>query len=312
MPTHFHPGVLDSLCDVPGIRVGHAQNEQAGTGCTAILPDQPAVAGVDIRGSAPGTHEVALLEPGRLVEHVHALCLTGGSSFGLQAAIGVQQYLEEKGIGFDVGVAKVPIVPAAVIFDLAVGRADVRPDQDMGYEAAQNARDDDTLCGRIGAGTGATVGKILGHEYAVPGGIGQASEVIGEGIVIAALTVVNPLGDVIDPYSGEILAGTRKDGRFVNTSELMRAHPEKVMQIWGQNTTLSVVATNAALNKLQVTKVAQMAHDGFARVIQPAHTQFDGDLIFALSCGSKKIDTMIVGSIAAEVVARSILKAIQP
>ncbi|HHL73967.1 MAG TPA: peptidase S58 family protein [Bacteroidetes bacterium] len=310
MSSAFHPGPLDALCDVPGLSVGHAQNEPARTGCTVVLPRQPAVTGVDIRGSAPGTHEVALLEPGRLVQHVHAICLTGGSSFGLQSAIGVQQFLEEKNIGFDVGVARVPIVPAAVIFDLAVGRADVRPDSAMGYAAARAATDTDTACGRIGAGTGATVGKILGHELAVSGGIGQASEVIGEGVIVAALTVVNPLGNIIDPASGKILAGARRDGIYVDAGRVMREQPEQLMRVWGQNTTLAVVATNAKLDKLQATKVAQMAHDGFGRVIHPAHTQFDGDLIFALSCGDKQMDSMIIGSVAADVVARSIIKAV--
>ena len=213
MEVPFKSGSLDALCDVPGIRVGHAQNTAARTGCTVIIPDGGAVAGVDVRGSAPGTREIESMRPVRLVQRVHAILLTGGSAFGLDAAGGVQQYLEEHGVGFDVGVARVPIVPAAVIFDLAVGEATVRPDREMGYQAAAAATDADRAIGRVGAGTGATVGKIHGPEHAMPGGLGQASEVVGGGLLVAALVVVNAFGDVVEPQSGRILAGARDEQR---------------------------------------------------------------------------------------------------
>jgi len=310
MELPFQPGPLDALCDVPGIRVGHAQNASARTGCTAIIPDEGAVAGVDVRGSAPGTREIESMRPVRLVQQVHAILLTGGSAFGLDASGGVQQYLEEHGVGFDAGVAKVPIVPAAVIFDLTVGDASVRPDKEMGYRAAANASNRDTSIGAVGAGAGATVGKIHGPEHAMPGGLGQASEIIGGGVVVAALAVVNAFGDVIDPDSGRIIAGAcDSHGGFVNTLAEIRRQGGLLKSPWSGNTTLAVVATNAKLNKEATIKVAQMAQDGLARAIRPVHTLVDGDIVFALSCGSVPCDSAIVGSIAAEVVARAIVRA---
>ena len=311
MTLPYQPGRLDALCDVPGIRIGHAQNPVARTGCTVVIPDGGAVAGVDVRGSAPGTREIESMRPVRLVQQVHAILLTGGSAFGLDASGGVQQYLEEHGVGFDVGVARVPIVPAAVIFDLAVGDASVRPDKKMGYRAAENASDHDTSAGQIGAGSGATVGKIHGPEHAMPGGLGQASEVIGGAVVIAALAVVNAFGDVVDPDSGRILVGARdKSGRFVDTMAQFRARGAHFTSPWSGNTTLAVVATNAKLSKEEAIKVAQMAQDGLARAIRPVHTLVDGDIVFALSCGNVRCDSAIVGSIAAEVVARAIVRAV--
>ncbi|RME00581.1 MAG: peptidase S58 family protein, partial [Calditrichaeota bacterium] len=199
MKSTNRSGELDAICDVPGILVGHAQNQQARTGCTVIIPEAGAVCGVDVRGSAPGTREVETLKPVRLVKKIHAILLTGGSAFGLDATGGVQQFLEEKQIGFDVGVTKVPIVPSAVIFDLGQGDPFVRPDREMGYEAARRASREDGSMGLVGAGTGATVGKILGPEHCMKGGLGQASQVIGENVVVGALSVVNAFGDVIDP-----------------------------------------------------------------------------------------------------------------
>lgn len=302
---------LDALCDVPGIRVGHAHNVEAKTGCTVILPDGGAIAGVDVRGSAPGTREIELLRPVRLVPKIDALLLTGGSAFGLDAAGGVQQFLEERGIGFDTGVAKVPIVPTAVIFDLGIGDAQVRPDREMGYQAAAAAGPDDAENGAVGAGAGATVGKVLGMARAMPGGLGQASERIGEELVVAALVVVNAFGEIIDPASGKILAGARADdGSFVETLSIFRQNPGYFQRILG-NTTLAVVATNAALDKQLVTKVAQMAHDGLARTIRPVHTMFDGDIAFALSCGEVPGDPTVIGAIGSELVARAVLKAVQ-
>ncbi len=312
MAIQITPGPLDGLCDVRGIRVGHAQNLQARTGCTVVIPEHGAVAGVDVRGSAPGTREIEALYPVRLVPKIHAVLLTGGSAFGLDAAGGVQQYLEEKGIGFDTGVAKVPIVPAAVIFDLACGDAKVRPDRAMGYQAAKAANDRDTSLGRVGAGTGATVGKALGPQNAMDGGLGQASEIIDGRLVVAALTVVNAFGDVIDPDSGEILAGARNEaGEFVNTSQFLRQYGLKFADPWSGNTTLCIVATNARLTKEEASKLAQMAHDGLARAIRPVHTIVDGDIVFALSCGEEKANSLLLGTIAAEVVSRSVVRAVQ-
>ena len=308
----YTPGPLDALCDVPGIRVGHAQDEKARTGCTVIIPEQGAVAGVDVRGSAPGTREIEALYPTRLVKEIHAVLLTGGSAFGLEAASGVQRFLEEQNVGFDTGVARVPIVPAAVIFDLAVGDARVRPDRDMGYKAAAGASSEDRSLGRVGAGTGATVGKYLGPQFAMPGGLGQASEQLAGKLVVAALSVVNAFGGIVHPQTGELLAGARPDGQTMQDClQVFRTQALDYRGPWNQNTTLAVVATNARFDKEQITKIAQMAQDGLARVIRPVHTQVDGDIVFALSCGSIQADPMVVGTLAAEVVARSILRAVE-
>jgi L-aminopeptidase/D-esterase-like protein len=289
-----------------------------------------ATAGVDVRGAAPGTRETDLLNPENLVERVHAVLLTGGSVFGLDAACGVVRWLEERGIGFDTGVARVPIVPAAVIFDLAEGDARVRPDHLMGYEACERATNKTTEEGRVGAGAGATVGKILGPAMASLGGIGTASMKLANGATVGALVVVNAFGDIVDPSNGNILVGARSpQGGWLDTQRLIETgspaesdqqphhrkrqadknaaaarHPFTVMQ----NTTLAVVATDAALTKAQARKVAAMAHDGLARAIKPIHTMFDGDTIFALSTGSLPVDVTIIGAVAAEVVSRAIVR----
>lgn len=266
--------------------VGHATDEVGLTGCTAILFDAPAgaVAGVDVRGSSPGTRETDMLSPTGRVEETHAILLTGGSAFGLGAADGVVRLLEEKGVGYDVGVARVPIVPAAVIFDIANGDSTVRPDASMGYEAATAATSGDFTQGSVGVGMGATVGKVLGPERAMKGGVGSASVSLPDGLVVAALAAVNAFGDVRDPSTGEILAGPRlDDGTLADSVEhLMEA--SRFMR-WGENTTLGIVATNARLSKPAVSKVAQMAHDGLARTVSPVHTSIDGDTIFAASVG---------------------------
>lgn len=300
-----------SICDVPGIRVGHAQNEQAKTGCTVIIPQNGAVGGIDIRGSAPGTREIETLKPVRLVPKVHAVFLTGGSAFGLDAAGGVQQYLEEKGIGYDVGVTKVPIVPSAVIFDLREGDFRVRPDKKMGYEAATNASSDNSQEGKIGAGMGATVGKILGHDHCMKGGIGTSSLKVGE-IWLGTLVVVNALGDIVDPNSGQIIAGAKNPqiNEFLNTEEYLRENFVNPFHT-STNTTLGVVATDALLSKEEAIKVAQMAQDGVSRAIRPAHTPYDGDVIFCLSTGEKKGDVMTLGAAAAELIAESIVRAVK-
>jgi L-aminopeptidase/D-esterase-like protein len=324
--------LFGNLCDVPGVLVGHATDEAGLTGCTAVLFDAPAgaVVGVDVRGSSPGTRETDLLNPIGRVEETHALLLTGGSAFGLGAADGVVRFLEEKGVGYDVRVARVPIVPAAVIFDLAVENPTARPDARMGYQAAAAARSGNFSQGNVGAGTGATVGKVLGLERAMRGGLGSASVALPGGLVIAALAVVNAFGDVRDPSTGTILAGPRKeDGTLADSVEhLMEAAP---FMRWGEeNTTLAIVATNARLTKPGATKVAQMAHDGLARTVYPVHTSIDGDVVFAASIGgstdeaagelsdalpdvpvSAAVVPDIVGAWGARVVADAVVRAVR-
>jgi len=313
----------NSITDVKGIRVGYAQNDHALTGCTVILCEAGAVGGVDQRGGAPGTRETDALYPLHLVKKVHAIVLAGGSAFGLDAASGVVRYLEEREIGFDVGVARVPIVPAAILFDLNVGQSDVRPDADMGYRACLNASTHPPLEGNFGAGCGATVGKIFGIKNAMKAGMGSASLEIGAGIVVGALVVVNALGDVIDPANGQIIAGARLDDTLQSSPNPRFAFADtlRVMQsmVAGSslgystpgNTVIGVVATNAAMNKEQACKMAQMAQDGLARTIRPAHTMLDGDTIFALSTGNRKADINILGAFAAEVFASAVLRAVR-
>jgi L-aminopeptidase/D-esterase-like protein len=302
--------MLNSLCDVPDLRIGHAHDEKARTGCTVILPDRPAMAGVDVRGSAPGSREIESLKPVRLVQEIHGLLLTGGSAFGLDASGGVQKYLEERGIGYDVQVAKVPIVPAAVIFDLATGNPKVRPSAEMAYRACMEASATESRMGLVGVGCGATVGKIRGHEHCMLGGVGMASWKNGN-LAVGALIVVNTLGDVIDPQSGKVIAGAKSDdGSFVNTQEYLKAHPLSPFKTWG-NTTLAVVATNAAFKKEAITKIAEMAQDGLARAIRPSHTPFDGDMVFSLSVGDEQADVMAIGAIAAELVTEAIVQAVR-
>jgi L-aminopeptidase/D-esterase-like protein len=300
----------DDITDIPGIRVGHDTNLEAATGCTVILCNTPAVGGVDVRGGAPATRETDLLHPMNLVEEVNAVVLTGGSAFGLDAASGVMRYLEERGIGSDVGVARVPIVPAAAIFDLAFGSASVRPDAAAGYRACEQATADPVTQGNAGAGTGATVGKMAGQPFMMKGGLGSASTQLSDGTLVGALVVVNALGDVIDPQTRQVVAGTRHPSGqgFLATNPF-------------GNTTIAVVATNASLTKAQVNKVAQMAHDGMAQAIRPAHTMFDGDTIFALALGPQS-QTMtnpalaasqvsVIGAAAAITLARAIVKAVR-
>ena len=301
----------NAITDVEGIKVGHYTDLKAATGCTVVLCEEGAIGGVDVRGPAPGTRETDLLRPMHLVERVHAVLLTGGSAFGLDAATGVMRYLEERGIGFDVKVAKVPIVPAAVLFDLAIGDPKIRPDAEAGYGACLAASDGEVAEGNVGAGTGATVGKLLGPKFATKSGLGTASQRIGRGIVVGAIVAVNALGDVVDPKTGQIIAGTRKPmGKgFLNTAERMKGQLGQTILALA-NTTIGVVATNARLTKEQANVVARMAHDGLARAIRPAHTMFDGDTIFALSLGNKRADVTVVGLVAAEVVATAIVRAV--
>ena len=300
----------NTITAVPGLRVGHAQNDEAMTGCTVILCEGGAVGGVDQRGGAPGTRETDLLRPMHRVEQIHGVLLTGGSAFGLDATGGVMRYLEERGIGFDVGVARVPIVPAAVIFDLAIGRADVRPDATMAYQACLNATTDPAIEGSVGAGTGATVGKILGMQNATKAGVGSACVEIIDGLFVGAIAVVNALGDVIDPHTGQIIAGARSEDGFADTLQVMQKF-HAMSSASANNTVIGVVATNAKLTKEEANKVAQMAHDGLARAIRPAHTMYDGDTIFALSTGEVQADVNLIGAFAAEVFAEAIVRGVK-
>ncbi len=313
----------NAITDIPGIQVGHAQDEQALTGCTVVLCEGGAIGGVDQRGGAPGTRETDAMHPMHLVNEVHAVVLAGGSAFGLDAASGVVRYLEERGVGFDVRVARVPIVPAAILFDLGIGRSDVRPDAEMGYQACLHASVDPPAEGNVGAGTGATVGKILGLAGAMKSGIGTASLEIGSGVKVGAIAAVNVFGDVIDPETGQIIAGARvvqkgpvkigKGPYFADTLSVMESLIGRTVLgfISRENTAIGIVATNAKLNKEQINKVAQMAQDGLARTVCPAHTMLDGDTIFALATGEKKADVNIVGAFAAEVFAQAVLRAVR-
>jgi L-aminopeptidase/D-esterase-like protein len=313
----------NAITDVRGIEVGHAQDEEALTGCTVIVCRRGAVAGVDVRGGAPGTRETDLLDPVNLVEKVHALVLAGGSAYGLDAASGVMRYLEEKKIGFNTGIAKVPIVPSAILYDLNIGRADVRPDSAMGYRAAASASSVAPAEGNAGAGLGASVGKMFGLSLAMKAGIGTTSMEIGGGVVVGALVAVNAWGDVVDPQTNQIIAGLRagkvgplrvgKKDYFADTLAMLKSSVGRgVLGLASRaNTVIGVIATNAKLTKAQATKVAQMAQDGVARTIRPAHTMLDGDVIFALATGAKGADVSSVGAFAAEVMAEAIPRAVR-
>lgn len=325
--------MYNAITDVEGIRVGHYTDCEGITGCTVVLCEGGAVGGVDVRGSAPGTRETDLMRPVNLVQEVHAVLLTGGSAYGLDAASGVMRWLEERDVGFNVGVGVVPIVPAAVLFDLTIGDPKARPDAEAGYQACQSATDGPVAEGSVGAGTGATVGKLLGPKFATKSGLGTASVKIGKGIVVGAIVAVNAFGDVVDPDTGNVLAGTRKPvvGGFVNTVKRMQGDLGQTI-LGLANTTLAVVATNAYLTKEAANKVAQMAHDGLARSIRPVHTMFDGDTVFVLATGKppKKgsgvlspsamlrmhlpkggADPSVVGTAAAEVLAQAVVRAVQ-
>jgi len=310
----FWEMMYNAITDVPGIKVGHYTNKEAATGCTVILCETGAVAGVDVRGSAPGTRETDLLRPMNLVEKVQAILLSGGSAFGLNAAGGVMRYLEERGFGQETMAAKVPIVPAAVLFDLDIGSSKIRPGVEEGYKACLAATEKKLAEGCVGAGTGATVGKFLGINRATKSGLGTASRKICGDIIVAAIVAVNAAGDVIDPKTGNILAGPRneKNNGFLSTIELLTGGVNSdIKNLLPTNTTLGVVATNACLNKEQINKLAQMAQDGLARAINPSHTMFDGDTVFALSLGDKVGDLTTLGTAAAEMVADAIVRAVK-
>ncbi len=300
---------MPQITDVEGLRVGHATDAVGGTGCTVVLCESGAVAGVDVRGAAPGTRETDVLHPTRMMDRVHAVLLAGGSAFGLAAADGVLRFLEERGIGFDTGVGRVPIVPAAVLFDLPVGDSRARPTAEMGYAASAAATSGPVAEGSVGAGTGATVGKVLGPLSAMKAGIGTWSITLPGGVVVAALTAVNAFGDVRDDQTGKILAGGRDPatGAFIDSVHALLTMEEPPG--FG-HTTLGVVATNARLSKAEATRLAQLAHDGLARTIWPVHTEFDGDTMFALSLGGAKAHPLQLGVAAVEVVAEAVKRAV--
>jgi L-aminopeptidase/D-esterase-like protein len=312
-----------AITDVPGILVGHAQDDEALTGCTAILCLKGAVGGVDQRGGAPGTRETDALRPMHLVGRIHGVMLAGGSAFGLDSASGAMRFLEEKKIGFRVGAARVPIVAAAILLDLNIGSATRRPDADMGYRACRSAAADPPAEGNAGAGAGCTVGKILGFGRAMKSGIGTASRDCGGGVVVGAIAAVNALGDVVDPASGAIIAGARslkfgplrlgEKGPFAGTLSVLRSLTGRsVLRIArGGNTVIGVVATNARLNREEANKMAQMAQDGLARAVQPAHTMLDGDTIFSLATGDCPADVNIAGAFAAEAFAEAVVRAVR-
>ncbi|HSO27145.1 MAG TPA: P1 family peptidase [Anaerolineales bacterium] len=313
-----------SLTAISGISVGHAHDLEALTGCTVVLCPDGAVGGVDKRGGAQGTRQTDALSPLHLVDRAHGIVLSGGSAFGLDCASGAARYLEERGVGFDVRVARVPITPAAILFDLGIGRADVRPDAAMGYQACLNASRGPVAEGNVGAGAGATVGKILGMAQAMKAGLGAVCLAPGENLLVGALVAVNAFGDVVNPDNGRIIAGARRVGSggpgapdyFADTLEVMRQrlqpgaeNPPSSFASPGEDTVIGVVITNARLTKVQATHVAQMAHDGLARTVRPAHTIGDGDTIFALATGETPADANLVGAYAAEAFAQAVLRA---
>lgn len=305
------------LTNIPGMRVGHGSDVTGCTGCTVILCPQGTVGGVDVRGSASGTRELDALSPLHLVPHVHAVLLAGGSAFGLDAAAGVMQYLEERSIGFDVQVTRVPIVPTAILFDLRLGDARARPDARMAYAACAQATEGPVREGSVGAGTGATVGKLFGITRAMKSGLGTAGVELPGGVLVAALAVVNAFGDVRDPTTGRILAGAREapgSHRLVDTAAAMRRGIAR-RGYAGENTTLAVVATNACLTKAQATRLAQMAQQGLVRTIAPVHTTLDGDLVIALAAGpaegAMEADLNAIGLMAADAVAEAVVRAVK-
>jgi L-aminopeptidase/D-esterase-like protein len=304
---------MKGLTAIPGIRVGHASNYDALTGCTAVLCEGGAVGGVDIRGSATGTEEIETLRPGHIAEQVHAIVLSGGSAFGLETASGVRRYLEQHGVGFRAGPAIVPIVPCAILFDLGIGKPGVRPTREMGEAAAAAATADPVKEGAVGAGTGATVGKIFGMRQAMKSGVGSGLVELKDGVLVAALVVVNAFGDVRDPATGKLIAGAR---RTPDSMELADTEAQiKAGALRGgferRNTTLAVVATNARLSKVGATKLAELASLGMARTILPVNTMFDGDVVFALSAGDAQADVNTLGVAAAEAVAQAVVRGVK-
>jgi len=305
---------MKGLTDVPGILVGHATDTEGLTGCTVVLCGTTAVGGVDVRGSATGSVELETLNPGHVAPNVHAIVLSGGSAFGLEASSGVRRSLEKKGIGFNVGVTHVPIVPGAILFDLFIGNPHARPDREMGERAVEAANSGPVPEGNVGAGAGASVGKVLGMAHAMKSGIGSASVTLGSGVMVSALVAVNALGDVIDPKTGSIVAGARKAPggmEFIDSAAVMKHGGPTTEGMGRRNTTLAVVATNAALDRVQINKVAALASLGVARSISPVNTMADGDITFAISLGSERATVDSVGVAAAEALATAVIRAVR-
>ncbi|TQR11654.1 P1 family peptidase [Psychrobacillus soli] len=302
-----------NITDVPGVKVGNLENAEALTGCTIVVVEEGAVCGVDVRGSAPGTRETDLLDPINKIDEVHAISLAGGSAFGLDAASGVMQYLEEQGIGLDVGVAKVPIVPSAVLFDLPIGNSTIRPDRQMGYEAAKKASIGPFPFGNIGAGCGATVGKITGIENCMKGGLGSASLTFENGLVIGAIVAVNAVGDIRNPLTREILAGPidPKTEELIDSIAYLQQNASTDHILPGTNTTIGAVAVNAKLTKAEAKKIAQITQNALARTIFPVHTTMDGDTVFALATGGDVYPVDFLGNMAAQVMEEAIIVAIK-
>jgi L-aminopeptidase/D-esterase-like protein len=303
-----------AITDVAGVEVGHFTDTRRPTGCTVVIVREGAVAGVGVRGAAPGTRETDLLAPTHLIERVHGVLLAGGSAWGLDAASGVMRWLEEQGVGFPVGPLRLPIVPGAVLFDLMLGDASVRPDAAAGYRACELASAKAPAQGNVGAGTGAVVGKIFGIERAMKGGIGSASVTV-EGITVGALVACNAVGDVIDPDTAQVVAGARsRNGKslFDSRRALLRGEAPKPL-LAGTNTTIGVIATDAVITKAQACRLATMAHDGLARCINPVHTMSDGDTLFALGTGRAggALGMMTLGTMAAEATAMAVLRAVR-
>jgi len=304
-----------TLTAISGLQVGHAEHPGRPTGCTVVLCPQGAVAGIDVRGAAPGTRETDALQPGHMVPHVHAIVLSGGSAYGLDAAGGVMRWLEQHGHGLRVGPARVPIVPAAVIFDLGVGDASLRPDAETGWAACEHASAQPLPCGNVGAGAGATVGKVFGPELAMKGGLGSALVTVGPWQV-GALVVCNALGDVVDPVTGAIVAGARSSPlakTVLNTTQALLRGDRPHGLLAGTHTTIGVVACNAKLDKAQAQRLAVAGHDGLARTIRPVHTPMDGDTLFGLATGTcaQEPDLMLLSTMAAEAVAQATLQAVR-
>ncbi|EWH33857.1 P1 family peptidase [Lysinibacillus sphaericus] len=304
--------MFGNITDVPGIKVGHRENEEGITGCTALLMEGGAVCGVDVRGSAPGTRETDALDPINEIDRVHGICLSGGSAFGLDAATGVMRFLEEQGIGVDAGVAKIPIVPSAVLFDLFIGDPQARPTAQMGYEAAQAAQVGSFQNGNIGAGYGATVGKLAGPDFAMKGGLGSASFAGKDGLIAGAIVAVNAVGDVKHPHTLQILAGARnpQTGQWLDCCAYLEQHAQSEA-LAGTNTTIGVIALNAKLTKAEAKKIAQLTQNALARTIYPVHTMLDGDTIFVLGTGEQTFALDYLGHLATKVMEEAILAGIQ-
>ncbi|QTB24023.1 P1 family peptidase [Lysinibacillus sphaericus] len=304
--------MFGNITDVPGIKVGHRENEEGITGCTALLMEGGAVCGVDVRGSAPGTRETDALDPINEIDRVHGICLSGGSAFGLDAATGVMRFLEEQGIGVDAGVAKIPIVPSAVLFDLFIGDPQARPTAQMGYEAAQAAQVGSFQNGNIGAGYGATVGKLAGPDFAMKGGLGSASFAGKDGLIAGAIVAVNAVGDVKHPHTRQILAGARnpQTGQWLDCCAYLEQHAQSEA-LAGTNTTIGVIALNAKLTKAEAKKIAQLTQNALARTIYPVHTMLDGDTVFVLGTGEQTFALDYLGHLATKVMEEAILAGIQ-